>query len=133
MDDLVIFKKSGKEWHYGKIVAKFSDRSYIIKDSFDNHFRRNRRFIAKTKKEDFNASDLLFEENIKSGQDVFSNNLKEIQIVNPSQSNKEKSARIDDAMIVNASNNYTDDCTEIETPVNTHNTRPEILHTETPG
>lgn len=78
--DLVIFKKNGKEWHYGKIVGLVNDRSYIIKDAFDNHFRRNRRFIARTKNEDFNAGDLLFEENIKSG---YSNNLPEIQIARP--------------------------------------------------
>lgn len=81
--DLVIFKKNGKEWHYGTIVAKFNDRSYIIKDSFDNHFRRNRRFIAKTVNADFNASDLLYEENLISQDGNATNSFKEIQIVDP--------------------------------------------------
>lgn len=58
----------GKEWHYGKVVGTVNGRSYIIRDSFDNYFRRNRRFIAKTQNNDFNASDLCFEENIKSGK-----------------------------------------------------------------
>lgn len=60
VNDLIIFKKSGKEWNYGTIVGKVNDRSYIIRDSFDNHFRRNRRFIAKTKNIGFNSSDLLY-------------------------------------------------------------------------
>lgn len=80
VDDLVIFKKNGKEWHYGTIVGIVNDRSYIIKDSFENHFRRNRRLIAKTKNNDFNANELFFEENVKSG--IFEN-LPEIQIVKP--------------------------------------------------
>ena len=60
-----MFKKCGKEWNYGKIVSAFNKRSYIIRDTFDNYFRRNRRFIRKTKNGDFNASELLFEENVK--------------------------------------------------------------------
>lgn len=80
--DLVIFKKNGKEWHYGTIVASFNDRSYIIKDSFNGHFRRNRRFIAKTQNKDFNASDLLFEENIRRNVEN-PDNYKPIQIVPP--------------------------------------------------
>lgn len=80
LGDLVIFKKSGKEWNYGTIVGHVNNRSYIIRDSFNNFFRRNRRFIAKTKNADFNASDMMFEENIKS--DVQNpDSLKEIQIV----------------------------------------------------
>lgn len=77
--DLVIFRKNGKEWHHGKIVEVVNNRSYIITDSFDNYFRRNRRFIARTINDDFNASELLFEENVKKG---YSNHLPEIQIVN---------------------------------------------------
>lgn len=81
--DLVIFKKTGKEWHYsGTIVAIFNDRSYIIRDGFNNHFRRNRRFIAKTQNRDFNASDLLFEENIRNHVDN-PDNFRPIQIVPP--------------------------------------------------
>lgn len=70
LGDLVIFKKNGKEWHYGKIVGIVNDRSYIIKDAF-----------ARTKNEDFSASDLMYEENVKSGN---LDNLPEIQIVKPS-------------------------------------------------
>lgn len=77
---MVIFKKRGKEWHYGKIVGNVNGRSYIIRDSFDNHFRRNRRFIAKSRNEDFNASDLMFEENVQSGSGI---NLPAIDIVRP--------------------------------------------------
>lgn len=80
LGDQVIFKKTGKEWHYGKIVGIVNDRSYIVRDTFENHFRRNRRFIAKTTNCDFNASDLLYEENVKckSGE-----NMPEINIVPP--------------------------------------------------
>lgn len=78
--DLIIFKKTGKQWHYGKIVGNVNDRSYIVRDSFDNYFRRNRRFIAKTKNDDFSASDLMYEENVKMGH---LDNLPEIQIVKP--------------------------------------------------
>lgn len=78
LNDLVIFKKNNKEWHYGKIVGIVNDRSYIIQDTFQNHFRRNRRFTAKTKNNEFNASDLLFEENVKSGH---LDNAPEIQII----------------------------------------------------
>lgn len=77
LGDLIIFKKSGKQWHYGKIIGNVNNRSYIVQDSLDNYFRRNRRFIARTQNDDFNASDLVFEENVKSG---YLNNLPEIQI-----------------------------------------------------
>lgn len=82
MGDLVIFKKTGKEWNYGKIVGRVDERSYIICDSFGNFYRRNRRFIAKTKNSSFNASDLLFEENIRHNV-ANPDNFKEIQIVPP--------------------------------------------------
>ncbi len=79
--DLVIFKKNSHEWNYGTIVGNVNDRSYIVKDSFDNHYRRNRRFIAKTKNSGFNASDMLFEEHIKNGLYNDNSNMKEIQII----------------------------------------------------
>lgn len=88
--DLVIFKKNGKDWHYGTIVAIFNDRSYIVRDGFDNYFRRNRRFIAKTKNSDFNASDLCYEENVKSGS---LNDLPEIRIVKPTTDNVRQNNR----------------------------------------
>lgn len=65
LGDLVIFKKNGKEWNYGTIVGNFNDKSYIVKDHFENHYRRNRRFIAKTVNGGFTKGDLLFEENVR--------------------------------------------------------------------
>lgn len=62
--DKVIFKKCGKEWHYGQIVRMVNSRSYIVRDSFGNHFRRNRRFIAKTRNENLPSSELLYENHI---------------------------------------------------------------------
>lgn len=59
--DRVMFRKNGREWHYGKIVRKVNERSYIILDQFENYFRRNRRFIVTTVNRDFNASELLVE------------------------------------------------------------------------
>lgn len=81
INDLVIFKKNAKEWNYGTIVGKVNDRSYIVKDCFSNYFRRNRRFIAKTKNDGFSASDLLFEENIKNSANCNLKQMKEINIV----------------------------------------------------
>lgn len=63
----IIFKKNGKEWKYGKIVRRVNDRSYIIVDDFDNHFRRNRKFIVKTQNNDFNPGDVLLGENPING------------------------------------------------------------------
>lgn len=96
VEDLVIFKKNGKEWHYGIIVGTVNDRSYIIRDSFNNHFRRNRRFIAKTKNKDFNASELLFEENIKLS---YSDNLSEIQVVRPFKTNVNIEKSMDNVIV----------------------------------
>lgn len=94
--DLVIFQKKGKEWHYGYISSIVNDRSYIVCDSIGNCYRRNRRFIAKTKNSIVDSSDLLFEENIKkvctsqSSNSYYNNcnsnndnNCKEISIVVP--------------------------------------------------
>ena len=63
--DLVIFKKNGKEWNYGTIVGNVNGRSYIIRDNLENYFRRNRRFIAKTKNNEVNGEELMFEESIR--------------------------------------------------------------------
>lgn len=82
LGDLVIFKKNGKEWNYGTIVGNVSGRSYIIKDNFDNHFRRNRRFIAKTKNNEVNGGEVMFEENIRSNV-ACPDALKPIKIVPP--------------------------------------------------
>lgn len=84
--DLVIFKKNSKEWNYGKIIGNVNGSSYIIRDGLDNFFRRNRRFIAKTMNSDFNASELLFEENIKRDCND-PNKFKEIRIVPPAGGN----------------------------------------------
>lgn len=74
----VMFKKNGKEWHYGKIVRKVNARSYIILDNFNNHFRRNRRFISKTNNNVINTSDLLFEESLSRATDTNSSNVKPV-------------------------------------------------------
>lgn len=58
----VLFKKNSKEWHYGQIVRDVNGGSYVIKDNFENHFRRNRRFITQTTNNDLNSSDLLVED-----------------------------------------------------------------------
>lgn len=84
MGDLVIFKKTSKEWIYGRIIGIVNDRSYLIKDNFDNVFRRNRRFIAKTKNNNLDMSEMLYEENIR--HNVMQNvpeTLEEIQIIPP--------------------------------------------------
>nr|XP_029732663.1 uncharacterized protein LOC115268706 [Aedes albopictus] len=62
--DSVIFKKNGKEWHYGQIVRIVNSRSYVVRDGFGNHFRRNRRFIAKTRNGGPNANELDYEDHI---------------------------------------------------------------------
>lgn len=67
--DKIIFKKNGKEWHYGQVTRKVNERSYIIRDYFGNHFRRNRRFISRSQNEGFNSSDQLFEENFERSKD----------------------------------------------------------------
>lgn len=58
----VIFKKNGREWHYGRISRSVNDRSYIVVDDYDNHYRRNRRFIAKAYGDGINTSEMLCEE-----------------------------------------------------------------------
>lgn len=60
--DKVIFKKNSKEWNYGTIVGDVNGRSYVVRDNFDYHFRRNRRFIAKTKNNELDPGELLLEE-----------------------------------------------------------------------
>lgn len=83
--DKIIFKKSGNEWNYGTITGNINNRSYVVQDKFDNNYRRNRRFIAKTVNSEFNPSDLVFEDNIKvNTSENDSNNLVEINIVPPS-------------------------------------------------
>lgn len=63
-NDQIIFKKNGKEWHYGKVARRVSDRSYIVVDNIGNFYRRNRRHIAKANHNDINTSEMLYEEHI---------------------------------------------------------------------
>lgn len=44
----VMFRKNSKDWCYGTVVRKVNDRSFVVKDSFGNHFHRNRRFLSST-------------------------------------------------------------------------------------
>lgn len=81
--DSVIFRKDGNKWTYGTIVGTVNDKSYIIKDQFDNHFRRNRRFIAKTRNNGFEASELMVEERFVNTHQNNNENLEEIQITTP--------------------------------------------------
>lgn len=81
--DRVIFEKNGRECNYGRIVGNVNGRSYIVRDAFENFFRRNRRFIARTENNNFNASEMLFEEHIKRNIDNAMNNFKEIQTAPP--------------------------------------------------
>lgn len=80
--DNVIFKKNSKDWVHGTIIKNCNKKSYIIKDGFHNHFRRNRRFIVKSMINDFSASDLLFEETLNlSNNETTTTNLKEIEVI----------------------------------------------------
>lgn len=46
-NEIVLFKKN-QLWEKGKVIDKYNDRSYIVKDSYGNEFRRNRKLINKT-------------------------------------------------------------------------------------
>lgn len=67
--DRIMFKKDSKEWKYGNIVKKVNDRSYIVVDSFGNQLRRNRRFITKTVNNDYDSSELLYEDDVTNYRD----------------------------------------------------------------
>ena len=54
----------------GVVVKRVNERSYVIRDNFGNCFRRNRRLITRTDNINFNASDLLYEENVGGGDGV---------------------------------------------------------------
>lgn len=56
-------------------------RSYIVVDNFNNFFRRNRRFIAKTNNNQITQAELLLKENIT--RDNSKDSFKEINIVPP--------------------------------------------------
>lgn len=55
--DHVMFKKSGRKWHYGVISSIVNDRSYIIDDEKGNVFRRNRRQIVRANSYGSNCHD----------------------------------------------------------------------------
>lgn len=102
--DKIIFKKNGNEWNYGIITGNINNRSYIVRDNFNNNYRRNRRFIAKTVHSEFNPSDLVFEDNIRVNiSDNNLNNLVEINIVPPSVNNSANNS------LENSLNNSLDD------------------------
>ncbi|XP_062701081.1 uncharacterized protein K02A2.6-like isoform X1 [Aedes albopictus] len=46
--DRVLFKKNSKEWHYGQVIRDVNGKSFIVRDNFGSHYRRNRRFMTKT-------------------------------------------------------------------------------------
>lgn len=79
--DQVIFKKSGREWNYGKIVHNVNDKSYIVIDNFMNYFRRNRRFMSKTTNNEINPSELLLEDHIRNNINSENEAYTEIKIV----------------------------------------------------
>lgn len=66
------------------MVGDVNGRSYIVKGSFDNHFRRNRRFITRTKNTGFDVGEMLLEENVLVDKEMaYWNGLRRIQIVPP--------------------------------------------------
>lgn len=62
--DRIIFKKRSKEWQYGTVTRDVNGRSYIVRDGFGNHFRRNRRFLKRT------TNDGIDQRNIPIGDHV---------------------------------------------------------------
>lgn len=60
----------------------------MIRDNFENHFRRNRRFIAKTKNNEMNGGEILFEDKVRFNV-VCPGNLKPIEIVPPVGHNRQ--------------------------------------------
>lgn len=99
IDDGVIFKKNSKEWNYGTIVADVNGKSYVIRDSFGHHFRRNRRFIAKTKNTGFDTGELLLEEGVLTdGAGMGNHNFNQVQIVQPMEQSayNQQNGAIDD-------------------------------------
>lgn len=81
--DRVIFKKNGKEWYYGKIARKRSDRSYIIVDDSGSYFRRNRRHISNAHSGSTNLDESLRGEHVnrhfshtKEGMNVMHPNIR---------------------------------------------------------
>ncbi|XP_055623431.1 uncharacterized protein K02A2.6-like [Toxorhynchites rutilus septentrionalis] len=81
--DRVLFKKNSKEWHYGQIVRDVNGSSFVVRDNFENHFRRNRRFITQTTNNELNTSELLTEDDLPEQQ--------HLSVPSPSNHNHSKS------------------------------------------
>lgn len=58
----VLFRKNAREWHYGLVIRDVNGRSYVIRDIFGNHFRRNRKFMTRTVNNEADPSDILLED-----------------------------------------------------------------------
>ncbi|XP_058817373.1 uncharacterized protein K02A2.6-like [Topomyia yanbarensis] len=58
----VLFRKNAREWHYGSVVRDVNGRSYVIRDTFGNHFRRNRKFMTRTINNEADPSEILLED-----------------------------------------------------------------------
>ena len=102
--DRIIFKKTKEEWNYGIIVENINGRSYIIKDNYENYFRRNRRFIVKTKNNKYNPSEILYEDHVRTFEQDNANQLEPISIT-PSTNNKMEIPRLDSGLESNPSLN----------------------------
>lgn len=51
VSDKIMFKKDMNKnsvWYYGKVARRLGDRTYIVQDSLNRTYRRNRKFIVKT-------------------------------------------------------------------------------------
>lgn len=93
VNDKVLFLKNNK-WHYGIIIKKYNNRSYIVKDSNGNTYRRNRRFMVNTKNEEENICyDYIDEYSNEQNTNVNNNN------VNYNQSNVDNNNN-DDTLLV---------------------------------
>lgn len=60
----IMFRKNSRDWHYGIVIRKVNNRSYVVKDSFGNHFRRNRRFLSPTVNSEVNPGELLLDDDM---------------------------------------------------------------------
>lgn len=111
LGEKIMFRRKMNEWAYGLIEKKVKSRSYIIKDRDNNYYRRNRKFIVKTKNQE--------EDDGKSIVDLRSINFW------PSSDDKKEEALCDDNeietfiesesnVLVNATNNCSENITNCE-------------------
>lgn len=56
--ETAIFKKNGNDWVSGTVIRNFNGRSYIIKDKYNNHFRRNRKLIKISSSKNFKSGSM---------------------------------------------------------------------------